>query len=105
MRILISGSHNSLGTALLRRLAITHDVTALDRDAGAEDSTLTYQGDVRDRDFAATASSGCDAIIHFLPAAGSATAADLLDTATRGTYNLVTTTAATRFILVSSLAM
>jgi nucleoside-diphosphate-sugar epimerase len=75
-------------------------------DAAGE-AKPSYVGDPRQRDLAAQAVAGCDAIVHLLPPARSeALALEVLDIATRGTYNLLTTaSAASRFILISSLGM
>jgi len=110
MRVLITGGRSQLGAALATALAGQHDVQTLDLPWGplseGDAPALAYAGDPRDRDFAAVAGADCDAIIH-LPTLGrsDATALDALDLATRGTYNLLTTTSATRFILLSSLRM
>ena len=107
MRILISGSRGTLGSALVNALAGRHEVRTLDLAGGGAGSAPTYTGDPRDRDVATEAVRDCDAIIHLPPlAAADASPTDILDAATRGTYNLITTAAsATRFILISSLRL
>jgi nucleoside-diphosphate-sugar epimerase len=60
--------------------------------------------DPRDRDAAARATAGMDAIVCGLPDHASQDALESLDSASRGVYNLITTaTAAQRFVLLSSL--
>jgi nucleoside-diphosphate-sugar epimerase len=102
MRILVTGSQSLVGEALARALAGRHEVRTLDLP-GARAATLA--GDPRDREFAARAVAGCDAVVHAPLAVPPGTSAlDRLDLATRGTYNLLTTaTAATRFVLLSTL--
>lgn len=105
MRVLIAGSGSRLGTALVKALGGSHEVRTLDLTSRAAASPATYVGDPRDRDVAAKAVSDCDAVIYLPPLAPpDAPSLDILDAATRGTYNLMTTaSAAARFILVSSL--
>ncbi len=107
MRILITGSTSKLGAALVRALSSAHDVRTLDLTGDGSGSSPTHVGDPRDRDFAATAVADCEAIVHLAPLAPpGASAVDVLDAATRGTYNLITTaSSATRFILLSSLRL
>src|SRR5439155_12554711 len=82
-----------------------HEVRTLDLGSRANGSPPTITGDPRDREVAAEAVRDCDVVIHLAPAVGDyPTELDVLDAATRGTYNLITTaTDATRFILLSSL--
>jgi nucleoside-diphosphate-sugar epimerase len=107
MRILITGSNSRLGTALVTALATAHEVRTLDLESGGAGSVPTYVGDPRERDFAAQAVADCDAIVHLAPlAAPGASPIDVLDAATRGTYNLLTTaSSASRFILISTLRL
>lgn len=103
MRILITGGRSPLGSALAQALAGTHEVLTLDLPDTRDTVSLTYSGDLRDRECAVEAQD-CDAIVHLLPqSVPGSNAQDILDRATRGTYNLATTTSATRFILLSSL--
>ena len=105
MRILITGSQSKLGAALVRALSVSHQVRTLDLPAHANGSPPTIAGDPRDREVAAEATKDQDVIVCLVPAVGDyPTELDVLDAATRGTYNLITTaSAATRFILLSSL--
>ncbi len=103
MRVLVTDSQSKLGKALSQTLARQHDVQTLDLSG----SGATYVGDPRDRDFAARATSDVDAIVHLAPLApADASPVDVLDAATRGTYNLITTAAkASRFVLISTLRL
>jgi len=80
----------------------------------SDGSTPTFVGDPRDRKLAEQATAGCDVVIHLLagpadrgpsllPEAPDDTPQDVIDVATRATYNLLTTSAARRFILISTL--
>lgn len=92
MRVLLTGSDTLLGAALAPAMAGAHDVTA-------------WSGDPRDR-AAAGAMRDCDAIVHLIRPASELDGMDdlaSLDLATRGTYNLLTTTNAARLVLVTSL--
>jgi nucleoside-diphosphate-sugar epimerase len=63
-------------------------------------------GDPRDRETAAGATSAVDAVVCGLPAIGTEDPLPALDRASRGVYNLITTAAAAgagRFVLLSSL--
>lgn len=104
MRILIAGSQGQVGAALVSGLTHRHDVRTLDLAAGAKGSAPTFAGDPRDRDVVAEAVSGCETII-LTPSliASGAPPAEILDAATRGTYNLITQAPAARFILLTSL--
>src|SRR5258708_24169305 len=105
MRLLLTGSNSKLGIALLRALARQHDVVTLDLSERGSGPSPTYVGDPRDREVAARATAGCDAIVHCPPLSPSgASDVDVLDAATRSTYNLMTSaTAAAPFVLISSL--
>lgn len=106
MRILVAGSGSALGRALVEALSRGHDVRTLDLAVDGAGSAPTYVGDPRDRDLATRAVAGCDAIVHLAPlVAPDASALEVLDAATRGTYNLITSASASRFILASSLRM
>ena len=87
MRILLAGIPGHLEPELARQLGARHQLVALD-------------GDIRDRETCAAAAD-CDVIIHGLATPGDETAR--LDAATRGTWNLLTTTRAQRHILLSSM--
>lgn len=106
MRMLITGSHGLLGRALVTAFGPRHDVRTLDL---VEDNGVrpTCVGDPRDRDLAAQAASGCDVIVHqLLRPRSRASELEILDLATRGTYNLISAApASSRFILVSSLRL
>lgn len=94
MRILIAGRQDRLGAALVSGLARRHDVRTLDHAPAAP----------RDRDATAKAARDCDTIILAPPfIAPGAPAGEILDAATRGTYNLLTQPSASRFILLTSL--
>ena len=103
MRILVTDSQSKLGQALTRQLSRQHDVQTLDLSG----SGATFVGDPRDRDFAARVTADVDAIVHLAPLAPvDASPVDVLDSATRGTYNLITTAAkASRFVLISTLRL
>ena len=107
MRVLVTGSNSKLGTAIVRALSATHDVRTLDLTAPSGGPAPTFVGDPRDRELAIEATSGCDAIVHLGPLADpSAPPHEVVDAATRGTYNLITTAnAASRFILISTLRL
>jgi nucleoside-diphosphate-sugar epimerase len=92
VRVLLTDSDTLLGGALASVLAQTHDLTA-------------WSGDPRDRSEAASVRDH-DAIVHLIHDAGEAEEnreLATLDLATRGTYNLLTTTNAARIVLVTSL--
>lgn len=89
MRVLLCGIPDVLRDGLARALANRHDV-------------LSLPGDVRDRD-ACIARSDCDVIIHGLPEHTDPLTA--IDHASRGTWNLLTTTSARRYIFLSSMRM
>ena len=109
MRILLVGSQSILGRALISSLGSAHDVRTLSSSAPRGESGPTdLIGDPRDRDVAAAATHGCDAIIDLRTVTAADGVADLdrVDAATRGTYNLLTSaSAATRYILISSLRL
>jgi len=67
---------------------------------GARHQIVTLNGDIRDRETCAAAAD-CDVVIHGLAHPGVET--DRLDAATRGTWNVLTTTRARRVILLSSM--
>jgi len=99
VRILIAGNGGLLASALAQALMGAHDVHVI------------AATDALDRDRAAEATSGRDAVVHFPlaaePAASPLDAPDALhrlDVAGRATYNLITTaTRVQRFILISTL--
>lgn len=109
MRILLVGPQDILGRSLIAALRPVHDVRTLSPHVlpGAS-GPADHLGDPRDRDVAVAATSGCEAIID-LRAIGDAddlSDLDRIDAATRGTYNLITSaSAATRYILISSLGI
>jgi nucleoside-diphosphate-sugar epimerase len=107
MRLLLTGSNSKLGAALLRALPRQHDVVTLDLSGRGGGPSPTYVGDPRDREMAARAAAGCTAIVHCPPLVPSgASDVDVLDAATRGTYNLmISATSAARFVLISSLRL
>ncbi|HUX86993.1 MAG TPA: NAD(P)-dependent oxidoreductase [Chloroflexota bacterium] len=107
MHILVTGSNSRLGAAIVRALSASHDVRTLDLAPPTHGPIPTYVGDLRDRDFAARAVADCDAVVQVGPLVGpDASPLDVLDAATRGTYNLLTTaTNASRFILISTLRL
>lgn len=109
MRLLLIGTDGLLGQSLVDACKADHDVRTLNPHAvpgrtGPQDLV----GDPRDRDVAAAATRGCEAIVDLRAISDSHAATDLdrVDDATRGTYNLITTaSAATRYILISSLRL
>jgi nucleoside-diphosphate-sugar epimerase len=91
MKVLLATAPGLLRDRLVAGLGSTHDVVLL-------------EGDPRDRDMAAQATAGVDAVVCDLPSADAADPLPALDRASRGVYNLITTaTAASRFVLLSSL--
>jgi nucleoside-diphosphate-sugar epimerase len=80
----------ALGDRLKGALSAQHDVATMD-------------GDPRDRDTAAQASAGRDAIVCGVSQVDVADPLPALDRASRGVFNLISTTTATRFVLLSSL--
>lgn len=105
MRILITGGRSLVGEALAAKLEADHEVITLDLPGIAGDRPLSVVGDLRDLSIA-TAVRDCDTVIHVLPTLPHVLPDDeVLDFATRGTYNLVTTTRAMRVIVLSSLHM
>ena len=109
MRILMVGPQGVLGRALLSALESDHEIRTLaSRLPRGEFGSADPGDDPRDRNIAAAATRGCDAIIDLraLAAGDGVNDLDRLDAATRGTYNLLTTApAATRYILISSLRL
>lgn len=87
MRILLAGVPGILYNPLRLELARCHDVQ-------------TLPGDARDRD-QCLAAAACDVIVHGMP--GLDVPAEAIDAATRGTWNLLTTTRARRYIQLSSM--
>ncbi|HEX5414163.1 MAG TPA: NAD(P)-dependent oxidoreductase, partial [Chloroflexota bacterium] len=107
MRVLVTGSNSKLGAAIVAALSANHEVRTLDLNAPATGPAPTFVGDPRDRDLAVQATSDCDAVVHLGPLIDpSAPPHEVVDAATRGTYNLITTAnAASRFILISTLRL
>ena len=89
MRILLCGIPDMLRDGLMRALANRHDL-------------LSLPGDVCDWD-ACIERSDCDVIIHGLPE--HADSLTTIDHASRGTWNLLTTTSARRYVFLSSMRM
>lgn len=89
MRILLVDCPVILREHLVQALARRHEV-------------LPFSGDVRNLDDC-RAAADCDVVIHGLDA--SAEDVERLDSATRGTWNLLTTTRATRYILLCSMCI
>lgn len=85
MRVALLGVMDPLATSLSASLAARHQVMAL--------------ADSSDRDACAAAAS-CDVVVQGYPT-GDAVAA--VDRATRGTWNVLTTTRASRFVQLSSM--
>src|SRR5947209_6929908 len=93
MKILLTDATSPLGQRLAATLRPHHEVAVL-------------EGDPRDRDTAAKATAGVDAVVCALPSVDAGDPLPALDRASRGVYNLITTAAAagaTRFVLLSSL--
>ncbi|HEV8634937.1 MAG TPA: NAD-dependent epimerase/dehydratase family protein [Chloroflexota bacterium] len=92
MRVLLTDGSGLLGGRLAEALGRQHDVALL-------------EGDPRDRGTAAQATAGADAVVCAPPAVDpGGDPLPALDQASRGTYNLITTaSAASRFVLLSSL--
>ena len=105
MRVLITGANSMLGVALTGALSRSHDVETVDVERPSRSRGPSHVGDLREREFAAQVAGACDAVIHLpLVAMPSSLPLDILDVATRATYNLMTTASkATRFILISTL--
>ena len=89
MRVLLVDVQEPLAAAVRDRLAERHDVT-------------TFDGDPRDRAACSQAAS-CDVLVHGLGPA--ADALEALDLASRGTWNLLTTTAASRYVQFSTMRL
>lgn len=89
MRVLVAGIPNILERDLLQELARQHTVAKLD-------------GDVRDHAICA-AEADCDVVIHGIP--DGLEPLEAIDHASRGTWNLLTTTHARRYIFLSSMRM
>jgi nucleoside-diphosphate-sugar epimerase len=107
VRILITGSHQPLARALSAAWVPQHEIRTLDLTESGAGRRPDVVGDPRDRDLAARATAGCDAIVHVgALAPPGAAEGEVLDAATRGTYNLITTApAGVRFILLSTLRL
>jgi nucleoside-diphosphate-sugar epimerase len=90
VRILLAGVEGLLAENLRRRLGAQHDVSILSDDP-------------RDREAAARATAGVDAVVCGLPEPNPADPLPALDRASRGVYNLLTTAPIGRFVLLSSL--
>jgi len=105
MRVLVTGTRSKLGAAIVQALSGSHDVRTLDLVAPENGSASSLIGDPRNRDLAAEATSDCEAIVHLAPLVDlSEPPHEVLDAATRGTYNLITTAvAAKRFVVISTL--
>ena len=87
MRILLAGVPSIILNPLRLELARRHDVQ-------------TLSGDARDRE-QCLAAAAFDVVVHGLP--GLEDPAEAIDAATRGTWNLLTTTGARRYIQLSSM--
>ncbi|HVL25423.1 MAG TPA: NAD-dependent epimerase/dehydratase family protein [Thermomicrobiales bacterium] len=72
------------------------------REALAGHDVVAFAGDVRDLATCA-AQAECDVVVHAIPASDDPLA--MLDRASRGTWNLLTTTRATRYVLLSSMRL
>ena len=96
MPILIAGRKDRVSAALVNALARGHDVRTLDHSGG----------DPRDQDQVARAASDCEVIVLAPPyVAPDAPEGEILEAATRGTYNLLTQSSAARVILLTSLRL
>ncbi len=94
MPILFAARKDRIGATLFNALARKHDVRSLDDGAG----------DPRDQGVVARAARDCQVVILSPPfIAPDAQEGDILDAATRGTYNLLTQSSAARVILLTSL--
>ena len=89
MRILLTGIPPALHEPLTRALTGRHEIATLD-------------GDVRDRETCARGSR-CDVIVHGIPPHPDPLV--MLDEASRGTWNLLTTTQARRYVLLSTMRL
>ena len=96
MRILIAGSKDGLGGALVTALAGGHDVRMLEH-GGA---------DPRDQDAVAAAARDREVVILAPPyIAPDAPESEIIEAAARGTYNLLTQSSPARVILLTSLRL
>src|ERR671939_692607 len=81
MKIVITGGRNPLGERLARALGAQHEVS------------VAPAGHLRDEAFATQIMQGADALVHLAPLfpdlPGDASAREVLDLATRGTYVLM----------------
>lgn len=75
---------------------------ALRAELGREHTVLSLDGDVRDRE-TCERSTDCDVIVHGIPPHPDPLV--MLDEAARGTWNLLTTTRATRYVLLSTMRL
>ena len=123
MQILITGSSTLLGATLASVLSNRYVVRTLDsayKEASDPASKAplntasknhpaapTFVGDPRDNDLASRAAAGCEAVIHLAPLpAHQSSDLELIDSATRGTYNLATNAeTGCRFILINSMSV
>jgi nucleoside-diphosphate-sugar epimerase len=106
MRLLITGAGTSLCSVLAHALGSSHHVSTLETSDHRSTVGTTLTGDLRDQEFAASVARGFDVVVHMLPPVEQHTDAGwLLDTVTRGTFNLAMATSARRVILLSTLRM
>ncbi len=98
MRILIAGADSKTRDTLVAELSRGHDVQVLGIPGGDT-------GGVFDPKLVERAAAGCDAVIYLpLCAQSNASPLEILDLATRGTYNLLNAAPpSSRFILATSL--
>lgn len=112
MKVLVTGAATTLGQAVANELRQEHAVRLVDFVPVPTELEF-LQGDLRDADFAKQAVQGVDGIVHLpllsvLPPDETQQELEVLDFATRGTYNLMLAATAAgvgRVVLVSSLAV
>lgn len=110
MQLLITGANSGLARAFIDMLGGRYEVRAVDNyfDRPMPDGIEMRAGNPRDRAFAEAVVAGCDAILHLSPMFPNGRDEDAVDSASRGTYNLIDcaiNAGVKRFLLGSSLAL
>ena len=107
MRVLVTGAAGFLGSVVARMLVERgHHVCGFGRRASA-DATESVIGDIRDVDWLAEATHGCDAVVHLAALVEGKSPVDTFEINVRGTYCALEAAIAAgvgRFIYASSIA-